>query len=146
MNKYNILKEYETNLMYIMDLLGSGVTDNIQLDKLGKYLFGNKFIGTYSSDKIPKNIKNENCLILNNQSSKQKGEHFIAVYKRDNKLYGYDTFNRPIKNLSKFWKNKHIINANNDRDQGFSEENCGSRSMAWLISFQKWGTSIINII
>ena len=66
-DKNKILKEYERNLMYIMDLLGSGITDNIQLDKLGKYLFGDKFIGTYSSDELPKNIKNENCFILNNK-------------------------------------------------------------------------------
>ena len=31
-NKYQILKEYLINLMNIMNLLGSGVTDNSQLD------------------------------------------------------------------------------------------------------------------
>ena len=39
MSQYNILKEYEINLMNIMNILGSGETDNIQLTKLGKSLF-----------------------------------------------------------------------------------------------------------
>ena len=146
MSKYQILKEYETNLMNIMNLLGSGITDNIQLDKLGSLLFGKQYLGTFSSDQFPKYIKNEKCFILNNKASKQKGEHFIAFFKKDNKLYGYDSFNRRVKSLSKYWWNKHIVNANKDRDQSYEESNCGSRCMSFLISFSKWGTQVINII
>ena len=134
-DKYDILKSYEINLMYIMDIIGSSTTNNIQLDSIGKYLLGKNYLGTFSSDKFPKNIKNENCFILNNKSSKEAGEHFISVYKRNGKLYGYDTYNRPIKSLSKFWLDKKIINANEDRDESMTEKNCGSRAMAWILSF-----------
>ena len=146
MTKFQILKEYEVNLMNIMNLIGAGITNNIQLDKLGSLLFGKQYLGTFSSDQFPKYIKNEKCFIMNNKSSKQKGEHFIAFFKRDNKLYGYDSFNRRVKSLSKYWWNKHIVNANKDQEQSFKEKNRGSRSMAWLVSFSKWGTKIINII
>ncbi len=35
-SKYAILKFYEQALMYIFDALGDRVTNNVQLDKLGK--------------------------------------------------------------------------------------------------------------
>ena len=35
MSKYQILKDYEQVLMDVEDVLGSGVTTNDQLDKLG---------------------------------------------------------------------------------------------------------------
>ena len=149
MSKYTILTFYENVLMYIEDLLGSGQTDNIQLDKLGFYLFGkNKYLGTFSSDEFPKNIKRGQCFIINNKSSRSLGEHFISVYKEesDGKLYGYDSFNRPIKSLSKYWIHKNIINATTHRDQSFLEYNCGSRSLAFLICMSKWGERVIGVI
>lgn len=146
MSKYAILKEYEQNLMYIEDLIGSGITNNLQLNKLGHELFGDNYIGTLSSDMFPKYISNEQCFIMNNKSSRSSGEHFVAFYKRNNKLYGYDSFDREPKTLSRYWKHKHIINANKDRLQSFREYNCGSRSMAWLISFKKWGERVIDAL
>ena len=122
MSKYQILKEYNINLMNVMNILGSGVTNNIQLDKLGKYLFGKLFLGTFSSDFFPKHIKNGNCFIMNNKASNQNGEHFTAFYKFGNKLYGHDSFNRTVKSLSKYWWNKHIVNANMDPEQSFKEK------------------------
>ena len=52
MSKYKILKQYEQTLMYFQDMLGSQTTNNIQLEKLGKYIFGDKFIGVFSADVI----------------------------------------------------------------------------------------------
>ena len=47
MNYYYILKEYEQNLMYIEDILKtSSTTNNFQLEKLCKKIFGDLFIGT----------------------------------------------------------------------------------------------------
>ena len=53
MSQYKILKEYETNLTLLEDILGDGSTDNIEFNKVGKYLFGNLFIGVYSADQMP---------------------------------------------------------------------------------------------
>ena len=49
MSKYQILKYYEQSLVMIEDILGSGVTNNLQLNKLGHELFGNDYIGTLCS-------------------------------------------------------------------------------------------------
>jgi hypothetical protein len=142
---YVILKEYEQNLMNIEDVLKtSSTTDNFKLEKLGKKLFGNLFLGVFTADKYPKYLSNGEMFIINNR--KYKGEHWVAVAKYNNKIYAYDTFNRHIQKLSKFWKNTNWISANRHRDQSYFEYNCGERSICWLISFYKYGPQIINII
>ena len=146
MAKYQILKEYEQNLMHLEDILGSGITNNIQLDSLGHYLFGKKYLGTYSSDTYPRRLKDGEMFIVNNKSSRQKGVHFISVSKYKNKVYAYDTFNRDVHKLSNQWRHKSWINANTNRDQSFNEKNCGSRSMAWLISFANHHDKIIGVV
>ena len=144
MNKYIIFKEYETNLTYLMDILGSSTTDNITLNKIGKYLLGNLFIGVFPSDEMPVLKENEMCII---NTDNKKGVHWVACYKYRNMIYCYDSFDRNVKTLSQFWsKNKNWVNANKDRDQSYTEENCGSRCVAWLISINKHKTKVINII
>ena len=70
MSKYRKLKNYEQVLMDVEDILGSGVTTNDQLDKIGNSVFKNDCLGTFSSDKMPARIKDNQCLILNTDSSR----------------------------------------------------------------------------
>ena len=143
MSNYKILKEYQTNLTYLMDILGSKTTDNIMLTKICKYILGDLFVGVFPSDQVPI-IKNNEMYIINTDN--KKGVHWIACYKYRNKIFCYDSFDRDIKTLSQFWsKNKNLINANKDRDQSYTEENCGARCVAWSISFNKHKTKVINI-
>jgi hypothetical protein len=139
---YRILKEYNQVLMMTEDVLGSGTTNNEQLTKLGVYLFGENYLGTYSSDKIPKQIKNNQCFILNTDSSKSlnRNGHWVAFGKLNGKLYYYDSFGRPLNKLSKYWVNKRILCTNTiDRDQSFTESSCGSRCISFLVIFMKYG-------
>ena len=77
---YVILKEYEQNLMNIEDVLKtSSTTDNFKLEKVGKKLFGNLFLGVFTADKYPKYMSNGEMFIINNR--KNKGEHWVAVEK-----------------------------------------------------------------
>ena len=144
MSSYKILKEYETNLTYLMDILGSTTTDNFSLNKVCKYLFDDLFIGVFPSDQMPILKNNEMCII---NTDNKKGVHWVACYRYRNQTYCYDSFNRDVKTLSQFWsKIKSLVNANKDRDQSYTEENCGSRCVCWLISFNKYKTKVINII
>ena len=148
MDKYKILKEYEQNLVMLMDILGSSTTDNLQLQSIGMYLFNsgkNKpFKGVYASDKMPVLKNNEMCIV---NTDDKEGVHWIACYKYRKKTYVYDSFDRDVKSLSKYWKNKHNwINANKDSDQSINENSCGQRAMAYLISFSKHGDKIMSII
>ena len=149
MSKYQILKQYEQVLMDIEDILGSGVTTNDQLDKLGYSIFKNDYLGTYSSDKMPTRIKDNQCFILNTDSSRTSNKygHWIGFYKLNNRLWYYDSFARPKEKLSKYWKNKRIYNVNKtDRDQSYNSSDCGSRSMSFLIIFKKYGERYIDVI
>ena len=136
MSKYQILKQYESVLRDVEDILGSGVTTNDQLDKIGYSIFKNDYLGTYSSDKMPLRIKDNQCFIINPDSSRSaiKYGHCIKFYKLNCKLWYYYSFARSKEKLSKFWKNKRMYNANTtDSDQSFEEQSCGSRSMSFLI-------------
>ena len=154
MTKYKILKHYESVLRDVEDVLGSGVTTNDQLDKLGYSIFKNDYLGTFSSDKMPKYIKNNQCFILNTDSSRSANKfgHWIGFYKlngktTNGKLYYYDSFARPKEKLSKYWKNKRMYSANKtDRDQSFEESDCGSRAMSFLVICRKYGLKAIDVI
>lgn len=144
-NKYNILKQYNINLRLIENIIGNNATDNITINNLAKYLFNKKFIGVFSSD-AKFSLKNGQYCIINNKPKGDKGEHWVAIAKKGNKTYYYDTFNRSLKKLSKEWINKDWINCNSDIDQSENEENCGARSLAWLLSFSIHGEKIKYII
>ena len=73
MSKYIILKEYEQTLMYLQDIIGSKTTNNVQLERIGKYIFGDKFIGVFSADQFPKYVRNGSMFILNVDDSSKAG-------------------------------------------------------------------------
>ena len=149
MSKYQILKTYEQSLMKIEDLLGSGITDNLQLTNLGMMLFGDDYLGTFTADKMPKRIKENQCFILNTDSSRSSNKmgHWCGFYKINGKLWFYDSYSRSKEKLSKFWKNKRMYNANTtDRDQSYTSSDCGSRSMAFLVVFRKYGDKCVNVV
>ena len=62
---YKILKEYEQNLMRLMDILGPSSTDDVELNILGVILFGgDAFKGVYSSNTMPILKNNEICIVI----------------------------------------------------------------------------------
>ena len=146
MSKYSIRKFYDDTLMKVQDILTDGLTNNLEIEKICYKIFDKDFLICGSSDQMPKYIKEEQCFILNTESSKSKGIHWCAFYKRNKKLYGYDSFNRNINSLSPYWKHKKIISANRDRDQSFKESSCGSRAISWIICFRKYGDKVIDAI
>ena len=142
--KKTIEKVYHKNLKIVQDQYtkNNRVTYLDQLDKIGKKLFGTKFHGVYSSDKIPKlNMVKRYC-ILNLDRSDQSGSHWVALAKlQDGKTIFYDSFGRchtkiiPTLNLS---GNGRIVNSEKDREQKIKEENCGQRCLAFLAVVDKY--------
>ena len=152
-SKYAILKFYEQALMYIFDAIGDRVTNNVQLDKLGSSLFGSDYLGSFSSNEFPKYIREGQCFILNTDSSRSNNIYglWVSFIKINKKIYYYDSYARSPSQLSKYWKDKKLINANTtDRDQAYGgnkgESNCGQRSMAFLILIKKFGEKAINVV
>lgn len=132
------LKIYNNYLVEIERIMGKDTeTTNIELDAVGKKLFGKKYVGTFSSDRIPKLKKNQMC-IANLDDSTQPGSHWVALYCNDmNRTYFYDSFGRKVnsfKNIQK--RNRHLIEAKDyDAEQKIEESNCGQRCMAILSCF-----------
>ena len=85
-NKYRILKDFENNLILLMDFSGSNSTDNIQLHHISEYLFnyGKKkpFIGVFPADKMPILKNNDMCIV---NTDDKAGIHWIGCYKYKNK-------------------------------------------------------------
>ena len=149
MSKYLILKKYELILRNVEDILGASVTTDSQLTDLGYRIFKNDYLGTFSSDKMPIRIKDNQCFILNTDSSRSANKfgHWIGFYKINKRLWFYDSFARPKEKLSKYWKNKRMYNANTtDREQSYNESDCGSRSMSFLILMKTYGQKCIDVI
>lgn len=151
MSKYQIQKDYNNALMHTEDVLGAGVTNNAQLDKLCFSLFRNDYLGTFSADQFPRYVRNGQCFILNTDSSRSANRygHWVAFCKssKNGKIYYYDSYARPASELSIYWKNKRIINANkNGRDQSFKSSICGSMSVSFLIVFKKYGERCVGIV
>ena len=85
MSNYKILKEYEQTLMNLQDIIGSKTTNNVQLERIGKYIFGDKFIGVFSSNYFPHYVRNGSMFILNTDSSSQVGSHWVFFIKYKSK-------------------------------------------------------------
>ena len=97
-NKYIILKYYEQSLRKIEDVIGVNSTSNFKINKLC-FKFVQNYIGTYSSNNIPR-MKNNECCIINTDDYKSDGIHWCCLYKY---FYFYDSFARDYKILSPFW-------------------------------------------
>ena len=129
-------KEFKSYFKAIGDILGYKTTSTDQLDGVGFKLLGKKYKGAWAYDLTP-NLKNGECCILNTDSSKGQGIHWVALY-RDTKtvFFFYDSFgrdvSRTIPNLKKYLpKNCNIVSTQTVRQWGLSEY-CGVSSLAWL--------------
>lgn len=126
-----------------IDLIGhNSTTDSEELWNAGKKMIGKKFVGVFPYDIQPKLNVGE-CMILNNETSKQSGEHWISLVRYDDITYlFFDSYgNKYIKiipNLkstihkkNKDNKDINIISCKTVRQHGF-QQYCGQISLAWL--------------
>ena len=82
MSKYTIQKYFDECLIAIENKLKTdGLTNNIQLDKLGKSLFNERYKGAKMSNQIPKLKDGEMCIINTDPSTKKVciGLHFLLI-------------------------------------------------------------------
>ena len=135
---------YDTLLKDIVyPLLGNKVTYSNDLHRVGKQLLGKDFIGVYPSDQIPM-LKNKQCCILNLDKSDQSGSHWIAVYRVGKTNLTYDSFGRKSSKIIPSLKN--VVDADYDSEQMIEEEDCGSRSIAFLLVCKYWRPELAKLI
>ena len=94
---------------------------------------------------IPKlTLKTPYC-IVNVDKSDMPGSHWMAIAKDTEGGKGailYDSFGRKNSKIIpslQFSGNGGIIDCDRDAEQKISEDNCGARSIAWLIMYDTFG-------
>lgn len=130
----------------VENMLGSKTTTfSSDLLRIGKSLLKGKFAGIFPADKIPILTEKVPYAILNLDNSNEAGSHWVAIARDPvgGKIVFYDSFGRPDKfilpSLGGSGQKGKIVNTDLDREQGFTETNCGQRSLAFLLFFDKYG-------
>lgn len=122
-------------------LLGSDTTYLDDLNDVGKRLFGNKFVGVFPSNRIPR-LKNNQYVILNLDEEGEVGSHWVSVVKHNNKVIIYDSFGRKaskiIPSLGQS-RNGMVVDTELDKEQKKNEFDCGSRCITALCVMDWYG-------
>lgn len=149
-DRYTYLRLYIDTLRNIEDTIGSGETSNYQLNRLGKKLIGSKFLGCYAIDDQPmNNIQNGESYIVNSDKSTGVGKHWMSIIKDNNKMYIYDSYNRPPTKINKLFKGYGRLGDHKpDQSQSYinNESNCGQRSLSSIVLYNKCGINALKYI
>ena len=81
---------------------------NKYIENLGQLICGDNFIGVYPCDIQPE-FKNKLCnfsVIFNTDKHNEKGSHFVAVFRKKNEIFYFDSFGKKCENemIKKFIK------------------------------------------
>lgn len=131
-------------------VVGRGITTDVQLDRVGKSLFGKQWLGIFPVDVKPARFLANvqpgklNYSIINTGDSNSAGIHWLAVIfdATNNKYFIYDSFARRLKKLiPKFARTigYNYITMNGGKDQKDDSDDCGARSMSVLLFVAKHG-------
>ena len=141
------MKEESVNIIFrafkkeLISRLGNKALYDDEIDKVGKQLF-KQWRGVNSQDKI---VYKPGYQIINIDTSKMKGSHWVALYIKGKNIYVYDSFGRETNTLLKILtkqakaKKFKIINADLDPEQRNTSEVCGPLSLAWLLTVKHFG-------
>ena len=109
---------------------GTDMTTNFDLIKYAKLLKIKPFQYIMSDEinKLPKG--NFNC-IMNYQLSHQQGTHHVALVRKENTLYYFDSYGMPIqKHILDFFKGSNLILRSHDYQfQTVNDKYCGQISL-----------------
>ena len=128
----HLFKKYKKE---VINDLGKKALSDTQLNKIGKQMFGDKYIGTFAQDKLP---STSGYFIVNTDTSKHintNKSHWIGIYQTEKCMYVYDSFGRRTQFILPIVFNKtkkKIVDSKHDPEQFKYTELCGHLSMAWL--------------
>lgn len=118
-------------------------TVSSELDKIGKSLFGAKYLGTFAQDMLDPRIydKPSKFAIINVDTAGMPGTHWVAVAGLPNstKVMVFDSFGRASKSLLPTLRQKNVVDTDRDAEQRKAQLSCGQYSMAFLLFLQKYG-------
>ena len=142
----NIKKKYKNILKQIHD-----VTQNIDLtqsDNLLKIVKMTKLKNKFNcidfwNNFIPNISKPYSILNTDKESDDGNGSHWVSVFQEDNVIYLYDSFGRKHI-MDEFCEAMHglgfrCIYLNKKCDQQNRQQDCGIRSLLWLLFVDRFG-------
>lgn len=114
---------------------------NIELEKLAQQVLGKQFLGVYPCDSTPKNShKKSFSVIFNLSKHDENGTHFVAILKKNNSIFYFDSFGKNC-------DNEFILNFINSLSDNYYFNNfqiqtqtsifCGIFCLGFLLSCQK---------
>jgi hypothetical protein len=149
-------KIYDALVSDVEDTIGSGSTLDETLDNYGKKVIGQQFGGVFPSDRIPDSMaRGTKYFIVNKDKHNQPGSHWIGVVVYRKRMFFYDSFGRSVPMLVPELRQFQLqhglslsvpMRAISAPEQQIREENCGARSMAWLILFNRMGFRVARMI
>ena len=134
------------------------MTHTGELNKIGKALFGEQYLGTFPQDKLPHQMYNKagsNFAIANvdtaldSMGNPMSGTHWVALagIPNSSKVMIFDSFGRASKKLLPIISSSgKIIDTEYDAEQKIVQDSCGQFSMAWLDFFRKYGHAAAKYI
>lgn len=135
----NIDAIYNITVREIAKWLGTnGITDSLQLTKLGKHLFGQKWSGVYAADQKANWKGSQRYAIYNLDPSYLGGSHWVSVIKENGKILFYDSFGRPAKQILPDLGGS-VVNTEPDAEQTDKQENCGQRALSAIFIYDQFG-------
>lgn len=140
-----IMKIYNDFIRILSPFIGSNTTYSDDINKKAIHILGNRFRGVYASDELP-SIKNNQMYISNLDTRSEPGSHWVAVYKKNNKLYVYDSFGRQSKTIFNniYKKGGSVIDFDLDAEQNIKQTDCGLRAIVALYMMDEFGPEIIS--
>lgn len=114
---------------------------NRPLTDLDIKLFARKHIsnfrGVFMRDKLPKNVHHNECGIVNLDSYKGSGTHWVAYYKNGDQVEYFDSFGnlQPPIEIIKYLGSD--IKYNYNRKQNFDSFNCGHLCLKFLLQYKQ---------
>ena len=110
------------------------LNSSVQVNKIGKQILGNEFVGVFPLDKIPY-LSNNQAIIVNTHSSHLGGEHWIAIYVKPGNIFVFDPmgFYYPALLISKLQTMGKPIVYNKTMFQNPLTQTCGQHCLAWLL-------------
>ena len=130
-----------------------GGLNNFELIKLGNYLRLPNFRGVFMRDTLPSTPKDKECGIVNLNTSKQAGSHWVAYYKDGTKRIYFDSFGqitpievqKYIKTKDEFANDDAVIQRNTDIVQEPNTGICGHLCLYVLDKLSK-GANFQDVI
>lgn len=112
-----------------------------ELNLLGRCTIPN-FLGVFAINKIPHYSNNDQfSYIVNNQSANLPGQHWIAVYIKNNNAYIYDPLGLPPPLMLTKHLHRYKISYNTQQDQPTASKLCGQFALSFLINKSKFANN-----